>query len=58
MNEWCVNNHIMAINTSKTKVMHLRRPSKVRSDFEFKCGLSSLEYCSEYKHLGVYFNEF
>ena len=41
VNEWCVNNH-MVMNTSKTKVMHLHRPSKVRSDFEFKCGLSTL----------------
>ena len=48
----------MSINTCKTKVMHVRRPNKPRSEFGFACGGSDLEYCNEYKYLGVFFNEF
>ena len=38
--------------------MHVCKPKKARSEFQFACGVSDLEYYSEYKYLGVYLNEF
>ena len=56
LNVWCMKNRI-AINTSKTKVIHFRNKRHSCSTFEFKCGNLSLDYCSEYKYLGFWINQ-
>ena len=54
---WCEKNE-MNININKTKILHIRNKSTVRSNFSFNCNQSIIEYCNEYKYLGIYFNEF
>ena len=56
MSEWC-KKWRMVVNTDKTQIVHFRSPrsSKTRYNFVFdNCGL---EIVSEYKYLGVYFDE-
>ena len=48
----------MHINLSKTKVMHFRNQSMVKSDFQFKCCDSVIEYTGTYKYLGLVLNEY
>ena len=52
LEEWCMNNGI-AINISKTKIMHFRKKRQPCSTFNFICSNSKIEYCSEYKYLGL-----
>ena len=54
---WCEKNE-MNININKTKILHIRNKSTVRSNFSLNCNQSTIEYCNEYKYLGIYFNEF
>ena len=54
---WCEKNE-MSINIDKTKILHIRNKSTVRSNFLFNCNQSTIEYYNEYKYLGIYFNEF
>jgi hypothetical protein len=54
---WC-NSWEMKVNISKTKVVHFRPQSTVRTDFEFKCGGECLEVVNQYKYLGLLFTEF
>lgn len=48
----------LAINEAKTKIIHFRNRTKIRSDFQFTCGTKSIEYSECYKYLGFWFNEF
>ena len=56
LDEWCRNNGI-AINISKTKIMHFRKKRKPCFTFNFICSNSKIEYCSECKYLGLWINE-
>ena len=38
--------------------MHVRPAKQKRSSFEFKLGEETINYCSKYKYLGTYLNEF
>ena len=59
VNTWC-NKNQMCINTEKTKILHIRKKHRQRSSYKFKCNHSNtpIEFCNEYKYLGIYFNEF
>jgi hypothetical protein len=46
------------VNKSKSKVMHFRNKTVNRSNYQFKCGESNLDYVSTYKYLGVTMSEF
>ena len=56
LSNWCILNK-MNINPNKTKVMHFRNKSVARTDFQFKCGNSNLEFVEKYKYLGLYLQE-
>ena len=51
-------NNGIAINISKTKIMHFRKKRQPCSTFNFICSNSKIEYCSEYKYLGLWINEY
>lgn len=53
LDQWC-DTWAMKVNTSKTKVIHFRPRSVVRTGFNFKCGSESLEKVSQYKYLGIW----
>ena len=53
---WC-NTNYMSVNYNKTKVIHFRNQSVKKSVFQFKCGVSSIEYTDSYKYLGLVLNE-
>ena len=38
----------------KTKVMHIRHKRRTQSSFVFKCGNNQIQYCNEYKYLGLW----
>ena len=56
LNKWC---RIwgLIINFDKPKVVHFRAVSRVRTEFNFMCGNSSLELVDQYKDLGIVFTE-
>ena len=56
LNIWC-NKWWLAVNESKTKIVHFRNKNQVQSDYSFKCGEKDLASESEYKYLGFLFNE-
>ena len=43
---------------TKTNIMHVRKQYCHKTDFEFKFGSKTLEFCSSYKYLGATINEF
>lgn len=45
------------MNTKKTKIMHFRRGSNQRSNYNFKINDVILEYVNSYKYLGVIMDE-
>ena len=53
---WCGKN-CMLINSNKTKVIHFRNQSVTRSDFQFKCGNSAIDYTDTYKYLDLVLHE-
>ncbi len=53
---WCVRNR-MAVNTGKTKVVHFRPPSILRTDYHFMCGGAPIEITDKYKYLGLVISE-
>ena len=55
--KWCDKNHL-AMNINKTKVLHIRPKRRARSFFSFACNSTIIDYCNEYKYLGIWFNEF
>jgi hypothetical protein len=50
---WCTKWR-MSVNMSKTKIVHYRKKSVDRSTFVVKLGNTVVDYCSEYKYLGVF----
>ena len=48
----------MEANLTKTNIMHVRKQHCHKTDFEFKFGSKTLEFCSSYKYLGATINEF
>ena len=51
--EWC-SKWKLNINVEKSKIMHFRQHRKQQSNFQFKYGSTTLEYCPYYKYLGLY----
>ncbi len=51
----CKQTHIISMTKLKL-CMYVSLRKQARSEFQFACGVSDLEYCSEYKYLGVYLN--
>ncbi len=47
----------MAVNLKKTKMVHFRKKSQPRSSHTFKYGDDIVHFTSEYKYLGIYFDE-
>ena len=54
--QWC-NKWRMAINAEKTQVVHFRRPSTPRTNFNFTFGEKYLMIVPVYKYLGLQFDE-
>ena len=54
---WC-SKWRLVVNESKTKVLHFRNKTRLRSNFVFKCGEKNIEFEKSYKYLGFWFNEF
>lgn len=53
---WCEDN-VMTINIDKTKVIHFRNPSKVRTVFSFSCANQRIDVISSYRYLGLVMDE-
>ena len=56
LNRWCCKWRL-AINESKTKVIHFRNKNTLQTDYVFNCGENTIVCVSEYKYLGFWFNE-
>lgn len=48
----------MAINCTKTQIVHFRRKSTERTTKSFKCGNNKIEVVSKYKYLGCILDEY
>ena len=57
LSNWC-KKWRLDINDTKTQIIHFRNPPKQRSDIQFYCGDQKLKTVSQYKYLGLVFNEF
>ena len=57
VNRWC-NNWRMEVNLTKTNILHIRKKSQPRSQVNFKLGTQTVEFCKEYKYLGLTINEY
>ena len=53
---WCYKWRLR-VNTSKTKIMHLRRKTQPRSNYQFHIGDQIISYCDRYRYLGLDLNE-
>ena len=56
LHRWCERN-CLNINKDKSKIIHFRRQSSLRSNVSFTCGDLSLDYVSHYKYLGLVLHE-
>ena len=52
VNAWCCKFRIEP-NLLKTKILHVRKPVKPRSNFKFKFGNKIIKYCKQHKYLGL-----
>jgi hypothetical protein len=57
VHSWCIKNRLEC-NMLKTNIMHVRRNLVTRSKFSFKLGNNIINYCKEYKYLGLTINQF
>ena len=57
LEKWCIDNQ-MKVNTSKTQVVHFRRPCKAKTQKLIQYGQNNIEIVREYKYLGLYLTEF
>ena len=57
VNSWC-KKWKMKVNLKKSKVVHFRKQGEALSDIDIKLGNDTLSYVSQYKYLGVYFDEY
>ena len=46
------------MNINKAKVLYIRPTRRTRSSFPFACNGTIIDYCNEYKYLGIWFNEY
>ncbi|VDI27517.1 palmitoyltransferase ZDHHC13/17 [Mytilus galloprovincialis] len=53
---WC-QRWRLSVNCLKSNVMHFRKQRVPQSNFNFKIGPNSLQYVSQYKYLGIIFND-
>ena len=56
VHSWC-SRWRLEVNLLKTNIMHVRKKQTPRGLFEFKLGNGRVDYCAEYKYLGVTVNE-
>ena len=56
LNKWC-RTWGLTINFDKSKTVHFRAVSRVRTEFNFLCGNSSLKLVDHYKYLGIVFRK-
>ena len=56
LQSWCSSNGIK-VNSDKTKVMHFRKQHRPRSKSVLLFNNEPLDYCQEYKYLGLWVNE-
>ena len=54
----CCHKWRMTFNQTKSKVIHFRCKRTKQTVSNFKCGYICLDVTSEYKYLGLWFNEF
>ena len=54
---WC-RKWRLEVNLTKTNIMHVRPNRKPQSNFTFLFNWRPIEYCKEYKYLGITLNEF
>ena len=54
---WCLKWRL-EINLTKTNIMHVRSSKKKRSIFTFLYNHRQVEYCTQYKYLGLNLSEF
>ncbi|CAG2240243.1 unnamed protein product [Mytilus edulis] len=47
----------LKVNTDKTKIMHVRKASKPKNDYEFQLNNMTLETVSKYRYLGLVITE-
>ena len=55
--DWC-HQWRLNINSDKSKVVHFRNQSSPRTEFCFSCSGKNIEVISQYKYLGIIFQEF
>ena len=55
--DWC-HQWRLTINVQKTKIIHFRKQSQAVTNYAFSCMEQDLEVVSQYKYLGVMFQEF
>jgi hypothetical protein len=49
---WC-NTNDLVVNLDKSKLVHFRTQSRIRTDFQFSLNGNSLEAVSQYMYLGL-----
>ena len=57
VSDWC-SSWKLSININKTKIIHFRSKSHIRSNYIFRCNNNIVDYCDSYKYLGVWMDEF
>ena len=56
VNTWC-SKWRLEVNLLKTNIMHVHKKQKPRSNFNFMFENKTVEYCDQYKYLGVTLNQ-
>ena len=57
VDNWCTRWRL-EVNLTKTNIMHVRPSRKPQSKFTFLFNWRPIEYCKNYKYLGITINEF
>lgn len=56
LNNWS-NKCTLNVNIDKTKILHVRKVSQSRSDYDFKLGYTPVDYVPQYRYLGFTLGE-
>ena len=56
LNKFCTTWGLIS-NFDKTKALHFKAVNHARTEFNFVCGKSSVEFVDQYKYLGIVFTE-
>ena len=56
LNSWC-NRWGLAINETKTKIVHFRNKNVQQTKYNFVCGDNHINVSAKYKYLGLWFTE-